>query len=122
MENIFNEIFESLEFDDKQTSDTERFGIYRMNSTKGCIEIVKLYKEVAYQPHIHDHVDAQFIFVLGKGKVILGDQKIPYAPGSKATAMAGVLHGFELEEDTIFISIQTKPIQDRITGEIDIRY
>ena len=112
----------NIAFEDKQTDDSEKFGIYRVPSTSGCIEFVKLHKETIYKPHIHDKASAKFIFLIGTGKVILDEVQLDYYPGFQCEAPAGVKHGFILNEETIFLSIQSNPIQDRSTGEIDIRY
>jgi mannose-6-phosphate isomerase-like protein (cupin superfamily) len=113
---------QNIAFEDKQTNDDEKFGIYRVPSTSGCIEFVKLYKETAYKPHIHDKASAKFIFLTGTGKVILNEVILDYSPGFACVAPAGVKHGFIQNEETIFLSVQSHPIQDRSTGEIDIRY
>lgn len=112
----------NISFEIKETSDTESFGIYRVPSDSGCVEFVKLFANISYKPHIHDRASATFIFLSGKGKVVLNGEEYPYEKGSIYKAPAGVKHGFILEEETIFLSIQSNPIQDRTTGEIDIRY
>lgn len=118
----FKKTLEEIEFEDKQTDDEEFYGIYRVPAKTGCVEFVKLYKETTYKPHIHDKAAATFIFLVGTGLVTLGDEKIPYKSGDRVEAPAGVMHGFIQNEETIFLSIQSNPIQDRTTGEIDIRY
>ena len=113
---------ENIEFENKQTSEDEYFGIYRVPSSSGCIDFVKLYANVKYEPHIHDKASASFVFLTGSGKLILDDDEFDYQKGSIFNAPAGVKHGFIQKEETIFLSIQSNPIQDRTTGEIDIRY
>jgi mannose-6-phosphate isomerase-like protein (cupin superfamily) len=113
---------ENIVFEDKQTDDDEKFGIFRVPTISGCIEFVKLYKAIHYKPHIHDKASAKFIFLTGKGTMILDDKSFPFQEGSIYEAPAGTKHGFILEEETVFLSIQSNPIQDRSTGEIDIRY
>lgn len=113
---------ESIVFEDKQTSETEFFGIYRIPTQSGCLEIVKLYPNIPYAPHIHDFCSAEFVFLEGQGYVIIGEDKIPFEKGTTCFVPAGVIHGFEITDATIFLSVQSNPIQDRSTGEIDIRY
>lgn len=113
---------ENIAFEDKQTDDSEKFGIYRVPTDSGCIEFVKLHKDTFYKPHIHDYAAATFIFLTGTGKVILDDAQFDYEKGSIYHAPVGVKHGFLQKEETIFLSIQSNPIQDRTTGAIDIRY
>lgn len=122
IENFYLKAFENIEFIDKQTDDSEKFGIYRVPSSSGCIEFVKLYKDVKYKPHIHDRASAKFYFYKGSGLLIYDDQKMLYKEGSIFFVPAGVKHGFEQNEETIFLSVQSNPIEDRTTGIIDIRY
>ncbi|MFT4646111.1 MAG: quercetin dioxygenase-like cupin family protein [Planctomycetota bacterium] len=124
MDNIefYLNAIKGIEFEDKQTSDVEIFGIYRVPTSSGCIEFVKLYKGIQYKAHIHDFSNARFIFLTGTGKVTLNEKQIDYQPGFTCEAPSGMMHGFIQNEETIFLSIQSNPIQDRETGEIDIRY
>ena len=120
--NFFEKAVAGIEFDEKQTKDNESYGIHRVCTASGCIEFVKLYKNMVYKPHIHDRASAKFIFLSGTGKVIIGDEEILYSEGLICSVPAGVMHGFIQHEETIFLSVQSNPIQDRSSGEIDIRY
>lgn len=122
IDEVFRKTVESMDFEDKQTDDDEFYGVNRIQTRQGGVEFVKLYKNMPYKPHIHDKASAIFIFLTGRGKLLLDGKAHPYNPGQKFAVPAGVLHGFELDEETIFLSIQSHPIQDRETGEIDIRY
>ena len=119
---FYQKALEDIEFIDKQTDNSEKFGIYRVPSKSGCVEFVKLYKNITYKPHIHDRASAHFYFFKGAGLLIYNDQRFPYQEGSEFYVPAGVLHGFEQESETIFLSVQSSPIEDRETGLIDIRY
>ena len=119
---FYQKALEDIEFIDKQTDNSEKFGIYRVPSKSGCVEFVKLYKNITYKPHIHDRASARFYFFKGAGLLIYNDQRFPYQEGSEFYVPAGVLHGFEQESETIFLSVQSSPIEDRETGLIDIRY
>lgn len=119
---FYIKVIEDIEFIDKQTDDSEKFGIYRVLGKSGCVEFVKLYKNITYKPHIHDRASARFYFLKGKGLLIYDDQVLPYQEGSEFYVPAGILHGFEQTEETIFLSVQSSPIEDRETGIIDIRY
>jgi mannose-6-phosphate isomerase-like protein (cupin superfamily) len=118
----FEDVVAHLYFEDKQTDDEEKFGIHRLFPTKGCIEFVKLYTNIKYKAHIHDQSSARFIFLKGTGKVFIGEEAFAFEPGFQIDAPTGVKHGFEINNETIFLSIQTNPIQNQETGEIDIRY
>ena len=119
---LYDKILWDVSYEDKKTDDDEAFGIYRIPTATGCLEIVKLYTEIAYKPHIHDHCSARFVFLSGSGSLLLDGETFPYEKGSVYDVNAGVLHGFIIVENTIFLSIQSNPIQDRSTGHIDIRY
>ena len=119
---FYSKTIQQIDFEDKQTDENEKYGIYRVPTNAGCIEFVKIHKETIYKPHIHDKASEKFIFLTGTGKVILDKVLLDYYPGFECDAPAGVKHGFIQKEETIFLSIQSNPIQDRTTGEIDIRY
>jgi len=118
----FEDVVALLNYEDKQTNDQEKFGIHRLFPEKGCIEFVKLYPDIKYKAHIHDESSARFIFLKGKGKVFIGDEAFAFEPGFQIDAPAAIKHGFEIASETIFLSIQTNPIQNQETGVIDIRY
>lgn len=119
---FFLQALTGIEFDEKQTDNNESYGIHRVPTAFGCVEFVKLHKDMVYKPHIHDKASAKFLFLTGTGKVIIGAEEIEYKEGLVCTVPAGVMHGFVHDEETIFLSVQSNPIQDRNTGEIDIRY
>lgn len=118
----YGKALKNIEYEDKQTDDKEKFGIYRIPTSSGCVELVKLYADTVYKPHIHDKASAVFVFLKGKGKLILDDEFIDFKEGDLFDVPAGVKHGFDFSEEIIFLSVQSNPIQDRTTGEIDIRY
>lgn len=115
-------VLKKVEYEDKQTNEIELFGIYRIPTGHGCLELVKLYPDIPYAPHIHDYCSAQFIFLEGSGELILDGKSFHYEKGSVFNVGAGILHGFKIKSESIFLSIQSNPIQDRSTGHIDIRY
>tara|TARA_Y100000385_G_scaffold66934_1_gene66706 strand:- start:20241 stop:20618 length:378 start_codon:yes stop_codon:yes gene_type:complete len=119
---FFADIIGKIRFEDKFTDDEERFGINRLETEDGGVEFVRLYKDTKYKPHIHDKASAKFIFLVGTGEAILDEEPVLYSPGTIIDIPAGVMHGFNHFEETIFLSVQSHPIQDRETGEIDIRY
>jgi mannose-6-phosphate isomerase-like protein (cupin superfamily) len=122
VDDFFVNAVRQIEYEDKYTDDEERFGINRLVTKTGGVEFVKLYSDTKYKPHIHDRASAKFIFLVGEGEVLLDDEVHPFIPGTIIDVLAGVMHGFNLREETIFLSVQSNPIQDRETGEIDIRY
>ena len=122
VDDFFINTIKQIEYEDKYTDDEERFGINRLITKTGGVEFVKLYSDTKYKPHIHDRASAKFIFLVGEGEVLLDDKVHPFKPGTSIDVPSGVMHGFNLKEETIFLSVQSHPIQDIATGEIDIRY
>lgn len=117
-----DEILSSIPFDYVNPYKDEVYGLYRIDTPKGCVEFIRISKGMPYEPHIHDVTSAQFIFVMGRGRILLDNIEIAYEKGSVFNIPAGVRHGFVVEEDTIFVSMQSHPILNKETGEKDIRY
>lgn len=117
-----DEILANIPFDYVNPHKDEVYGLYRIDTPRGCVEFIRINRGMPYEPHIHDVTSAQFIFVMGRGVVLLDGEEFPYEKGSVFNVPAGVRHGFEVEEDTIFLSMQSHPILNKETGEKDIRY
>ena len=117
-----NDILASIPFNDINTYKDEVFGLHRIETPTGCVEFIRVTKGQKYELHVHDVTSAEFIFVMGKGKVLLGDEEFEYSKGSVFDVPVGAKHGFIVEEDTIFISTQNTPIHNQDTGDKDIRY
>lgn len=116
------EILSGIPFEYVNPHKDEVYGLYRIETPKGCLEFIQIRRGMPYEPHIHDVTSAQFIFVQGRGTVLLDDRRFDYEKGSVFNVPAGVKHGFVVEEDTIFLSMQSHPILNKETGDKDIRY
>jgi len=116
------EIFSSVKFEKVEQVPGEVVFLYRVPSEKGCVEFVKLLANTRYLPHIHDNVDAHLIMITGSGKITLYGNEIMYKPGDTYEVPRGTAHGFETKTETIFISVQSSPIMNKETGELDFRY
>jgi mannose-6-phosphate isomerase-like protein (cupin superfamily) len=108
-------IYKKIELDD------ELLEISRVASKKACVEFVKIFVGQEYKEHYHEHVDGKFYFLEGKGNIVINGNKIPYKNGSSFIVPKGMSHGFEVEEETFFISIQSQPILND-NGFIDLKY
>lgn len=73
-------------------------------------------------PHIHDTSSAKFYFLEGKGFVLMDDKKIPYEKGVYVEVPAGSAHGFDVEEDTLMLSIQNNGGILKSDKSVDFRY
>jgi len=117
-----DEILANIPFEYVNPYKDEIYGLYRIETPEGCLEFIKINKGQRYDLHIHDVANAQFIFVMGSGEVTLGNEVYEYRKGSVFNVPTGVKHGFTVEQDTIFLSMQSQPILNKETGEKDIRY
>ena len=95
-----------------------RLGVFGDSS----FELVELKKEADYPPHYHEFSKAEFFFVFGKGKIQLGEKEFDYQKGSKFIVPKKMKHGFIPSEDSLFLSIQTPPIKNKVTGIEDIHF
>lgn len=86
------------------------------------VELVELQPNAKYRPHYHKKSTAVIYMVLGEGVFVLGEDEVPYCPGQRLDIPAKVPHGFLTKTRTLFLSIQTPPIRDRQTGEVDLHY
>ncbi len=99
----------------------ERLNLRRVPSKHGTIEFTVL-DQKKYAAHKHNHTHATLIVLTGKGTAILDKKRIRYKPGDILDIPKGTMHGFEIKQKTIVLSIQSKEILNHKTGKIDIRY
>lgn len=86
------------------------------------VELVELQPNAKYRPHYHKESSAVIYMVLGEGVFVLGEDEVPYCPGQRLDISAKVPHGFLTKTRTLFLSIQSPPIRNRETGEVDLHY
>jgi quercetin dioxygenase-like cupin family protein len=86
------------------------------------VELVELQANTKYRPHYHKKSVAVIYMVLGEGVFVLGENEVPYRPGQRLDISANVPHGFLTKTRTLFLSIQSPPILNRETGEVDLHY
>lgn len=91
-------------------------------STDEIVELVELQPNSIYKPHYHRNSCAVIYIVLGDGDFILNDIKTPYQAGSRFVILQNEEHGFSTKSSTLFLSIQSPPIRDRVTGAVDLHY
>jgi quercetin dioxygenase-like cupin family protein len=51
--------------------------------------------------HTHDHSEEIFLFTRGTGTFFLGDEEIPYEPGTQICVPKGVRHGLKCDDEDI---------------------
>ncbi len=95
-----------------------RLGVFENSS----YEFVELKKAEDYPGHHHKKSDAKFLFILGEGDIILDGKKHKYKKGDSFDIPRGMVHGFQPDTQTLFLSIQTPPIKNQKTGKEDIHF
>lgn len=119
----------------------ERFGLFKLGRFKvdksflqyltddhhtqeieEIVELVELKPNAEYRPHYHEKSSAVIYMIFGEGLFILGDNKVPYHPGQRQAIPAKTPHGFITNTPTLFLSIQSPPIQNLKTGKVDLHY
>lgn len=86
------------------------------------IELVELQPKAEYRLHYHKNSSAIIYIVAGCGTFLLGNEAIAYQAGKRIVIPAGFRHGFSTATATLFLSIQSPPIIDPTTGQIDLHY
>ena len=101
----------------------ENLTMYRLGVFENKMyELVELNSGQYCPPHIHKNSESKILIIKGSGEIILNGLSRPYALGSVFFVERGMIHGFKCKDQTLFLSIQTPPIIDTATGEIDIEY
>jgi len=86
------------------------------------VELVEFQAEFKYKPHYHKKSSAIIYIILGSGVLHLGETCLPYKAGTRVKIPAGTLHGFNTTTRTLFLSIQSPPILNAVTGYLDLYY
>jgi mannose-6-phosphate isomerase-like protein (cupin superfamily) len=82
--------------------------------------LVRLQPDTAYAQHVHWHSDALLIVTAGAATLASGSDRRPVAAGDVVAIPRGMPHGFVVAATRLeFVSIQSPPIQDDVTGEED---
>lgn len=115
--------------------DVFKLGIYRVSHSvldfitgdksgdvDEIVELVELQPHSFYKPHYHKESSAIIYMIFGEGDFILGINEMPYAPGVRLDIPKDTPHGFKTRSETFFLSIQTPPIRNDQTGEVDLYY
>jgi quercetin dioxygenase-like cupin family protein len=81
---------------------------------------------VVVEPHqrsnVHRHNKAETVLYIldGASDVLVGDTTVPATKGDRILIGKGVYHGFVTHEQSVtFLSVQSPPILDAKTGELD---
>jgi quercetin dioxygenase-like cupin family protein len=112
MERLFEILKKNLVFKHTGSGNKER-DIFQFPIFKDGEQIVLaiLPKGTIYPPHSHEEGNARLYILSGKGVIILEQKKIIYDRGSVFNLTKGIMHGYEVEEETLVLSIQEKAIK-----------
>jgi|GEM_PF-4529009 quercetin dioxygenase-like cupin family protein len=102
--------------------DLYQCGIFHHQSAIENIEFVELQPNALYRPHYHKKSSAVIYIIYGLGRFQLGSRLLDYKPGMRIDIPAGITHGFRTDTSTLFLSIQSPPIINTETNEIDLHY
>jgi quercetin dioxygenase-like cupin family protein len=86
------------------------------------VELVELQPQAEYRPHYHKNSTAVIFIISGSGTFLLGEERMDYQAGKRIVIPAGYMHGFNTHTPTLFLSIQSPPIINSVTGQIDLHY
>ena len=94
--------------------------VYRIGTAdNSTYDLVELFPDVVYPPHHHKKAEGMILFIIGKGTILVTGKEFAYTRGSKFVIEKGVPHGFKPTTPTLFLSIQSPPVKDPVTGEED---
>jgi len=102
---------------EKERLDVFQFPIFQ---TGEQIDFALLEAGTNHPPHVHEEGSARLYIICGKGKIILENKTTSYEEGQVYSVPKGTTHGFEVEESTVLLSVQDKPILH--DGKLDFRY
>lgn len=87
------------------------------------VTLVTLTPEGQYPQHVHKDSDARFIIVSGEATLLLGKTQRKIHLGDIIDIPKGTPHGFDtiVGQNLVFISIQSPPIVNHKTGDLDLQ-
>ena len=97
-------------------------GIFSSNDSAECVELVELTAQSHYRLHKHKTSAATIYIIHGEGDLLLAGDTIRYQPAMKILIPENTWHGFHTHSKTLFLSIQSPPIIDKVTQQVDIHY
>ena len=97
-------------------------GIFNNGTKEENIEFVELTPKSEYKKHYHKQSSAVIYMLYGTGLFYLDNETISYKPEMRINIPRGVLHGFKTDTATLFLSIQSPPIINNETQDIDLFY
>jgi len=101
----------------KEALDVFQFPIFQDGQQ---VDFAVLEKGTSHSPHIHEECSSSLYVITGNGVVMLGGKKLSYEAGQTFMVPKGMSHGFEVQEDTVLLSIQDKAILNN--DVLDFKY
>ncbi len=92
------------------------------NFGKTAIELIHLKKNVTIRRHRHRHTASVFYVIYGSGEIGIGKRTVSYSAGNQFKVPRMVFHAIQPKEETLFIVMETPPIENPATGKVDMLY
>ncbi|MBI2631872.1 cupin domain-containing protein [Candidatus Pacearchaeota archaeon] len=119
---IHNSIFNKLPHKIVKTA-IEEVNLFPLGIFEGrAFTLVTLEQGKYYPPHVHNKSQSKVHIIFGNGTFILDGKEQQYKKGDVFLIKSRVSHGFRVKEQTLFLSIETPPIINPKTNEVDIEY
>ena len=107
----------------------ERFGVFDVQQlTRGtrlessvAADLVTIAPHSTSEVHRHNRAETVIYVLKGEGRALVGETWHDVRAGDRVLIGAGVFHGFATGEQAIdFLSVQSPPILDESTGQLDL--
>jgi quercetin dioxygenase-like cupin family protein len=107
----------------------ERFGVFDVQQlTRGtnlesrvAADLVTIAARSTSEVHRHNRSETVIYLLHGAGRVLVGDNWHDVRAGDRILIGRGVFHGFATDAEPIeFLSVQSPPILDDSTGQLDL--
>ncbi len=115
---IFDKIIYKKIKTEAETINVWQLGVF----DNSMYELVELVEGQYYPPHKHNKSEAKLHIIFGKGIIIINKKENNYKKGDMFFIPKGISHGFRVKKQTLLLSINTPPIIDSETGEVDVEY
>lgn len=104
-------------------TEIEEVDLYQLGIFNESAYTLVAFKEGKYYPpHIHSKSTAKIHIIFGSGIIILNGKEKLYTKGDVFLIEKNISHCFRVKEETLFLAIETPPIINTETEEIDIEY
>jgi quercetin dioxygenase-like cupin family protein len=84
-------------------------------------DLVRVEPHRRSQVHRHNRTETVLYILAGEARACIGDEVLAVRAGDRVLIGKGVFHGFETADAELrFLSVQSPPILDEATGQLDL--